>query len=60
VAKRVKAAIDKGVDFIQANETEARKFLVKYANLPEPIAVKMPLIDGLKLRIQQTLRATLF
>jgi NitT/TauT family transport system substrate-binding protein len=41
-AKRVKAAIDKGVDFIQANETEARKFLVKYANLPEPIAMKMP------------------
>jgi NitT/TauT family transport system substrate-binding protein len=42
VAKRVKAACDKGVDFIQANETEARKFLVKYANLPEPIAMKMP------------------
>ena len=42
VAKRVKAACDKGVDFIQANEIEARKFLVKYANLPEPIAMKMP------------------
>jgi len=45
VAKRVKAACDKGVDFTRANETEARKFLVKYANLPEPIAMKMP-FDG--------------
>jgi ABC-type nitrate/sulfonate/bicarbonate transport system substrate-binding protein len=42
VAKRVKAAIEKGVDFIQSDEAEARKFLVKYANLPEPIAMKMP------------------
>ena len=42
VAKKVKAAIDKGVDFIKTNEQEARKFLVKYAKLPEPFAMKIP------------------
>jgi NitT/TauT family transport system substrate-binding protein len=42
VAKKVKAAIDKGVDYINTNEQEARKFLVKYAKLPEPFAMKIP------------------
>jgi NitT/TauT family transport system substrate-binding protein len=43
VAKKVKAAIYKGVDFIGTNEQEARKFLVKYTSLPEPFAMKIPL-----------------
>jgi len=42
IAKKVKAAIDKGIDFVNSNEPEARKFLVKYANLPEPFAMKIP------------------
>jgi NitT/TauT family transport system substrate-binding protein len=42
LARKVKAAIYKGVDFIQTNEGEARKFLPKYTNLPEPFAVKIP------------------
>ncbi len=42
VAKKVKAAYYKAVDFIYANETEARKFLPKYTNLPEPLAMKIP------------------
>jgi NitT/TauT family transport system substrate-binding protein len=42
VAKKVKAAYYKAVDFIYANETEARKFLGKYTNLPEPFAMKIP------------------
>ncbi len=42
VAKKVKAAYYKAVDFIYANETEARKFLPKYTNLPEPFAMKIP------------------
>jgi NitT/TauT family transport system substrate-binding protein len=42
VAKRVKAAYYKAVDFIYSNEMEARKFLIKYANLPEPFAMKIP------------------
>jgi NitT/TauT family transport system substrate-binding protein len=49
VAKKVKEAIYKGVDFIQANEVEARKYLVKYANLPEPFAMKIPLENWIKL-----------
>jgi len=43
VAKKVKAAIYKGLDFIKTNELEARKFLVKYTSLPEPFAMKIPL-----------------
>jgi NitT/TauT family transport system substrate-binding protein len=43
VAKKLKVAIDKGVDFVNTNELEARKFLVKYTNLPEPFAMKIPL-----------------
>jgi NitT/TauT family transport system substrate-binding protein len=42
VAKKVKAAIYKGVDFINTNEQEARKFLVTYTNIPEPFAMKIP------------------
>jgi len=42
VAKKVKTAIYKGVDFINTNEQEARKFLVKYTNIPEPFAMKIP------------------
>ncbi len=42
VAKRVKAVYYNAVDSIYTNETEARKFLIKYANLPEPFAMKIP------------------
>jgi len=42
VAKKVKAAYYKAVDFIYSNEAEARKFLPKYTNLPEPFAMKIP------------------
>jgi len=42
VAKKVKAAYYKAVDFIYSNETEARRFLPKYTNLPEPFAMKIP------------------
>jgi NitT/TauT family transport system substrate-binding protein len=41
LAKKVKAAIYKGIDFIHNNEGEARKFLPKYTNLPEPFAMKI-------------------
>jgi ABC-type nitrate/sulfonate/bicarbonate transport system substrate-binding protein len=42
VAKKVKAAYYKAVDFISSNEPESRKFLMQYANLPEPFAMKIP------------------
>ena len=48
VAKKVKVAIDKGVDFVSTNELEARKFLVKYTNLPEHFAMKIPLDTWVK------------
>jgi hypothetical protein len=44
----VKVAIDKGVDFVNTNELEARKFLVKYTNLPEHFAMKIPLDTWVK------------
>ena len=42
LAKKVKAAYYKAVDVIYSNETEARKILPKYTNLPEPFAMKIP------------------
>jgi len=48
VAKKTKAACYKGVDFVQANELEARKLLVKYTNLPEPFAIKIPFEPWIK------------
>jgi ABC-type nitrate/sulfonate/bicarbonate transport system substrate-binding protein len=42
VAKKVKAAYYKAVDFIHSNEAESRKLLIKYANLPEPFAMRIP------------------
>ncbi|HUL37171.1 MAG TPA: ABC transporter substrate-binding protein [Thermodesulfobacteriota bacterium] len=42
LAKKVKAAYYKAIDFIYSNEAEARKLLPKYTNLPEPFAMKIP------------------
>jgi len=48
VAKKTKAACYKGIDFIQVNEGETRKFLTKYTNLPEPFAMKIPFEPWIK------------
>jgi NitT/TauT family transport system substrate-binding protein len=42
VAKKVKAAIEKGVNYIKANEQESRGYLSKYAQLPPPVASRIP------------------
>ena len=42
VAKKVKAAIEKGVDYIKTNEQEARGYLSKYTPLPPPVAARIP------------------
>lgn len=42
VAKKVKAAIEKGVDYIKTNEEEARGYLPKYTPLPPPVAARIP------------------
>ncbi len=48
VAKKLKSVYYKAVDFIYSNETEARKFLPKYTNLPEPFAMKIPFEEWIK------------
>ena len=50
VAKKVKAAIEKGADFIRTNEQEARGFLVKYAQLPPPVAAQIPFEKWIKIK----------
>jgi len=50
VAKKVKAAIEKGVDYIKANEQEARGYLSKYAQLPPPVAARIPFEKWIKIR----------
>ncbi|MGB9628912.1 MAG: ABC transporter substrate-binding protein, partial [Thermodesulfobacteriota bacterium] len=48
LAKKLKAIYYKAVDFIHTNETEARKFLAKYTNLPEPFAMKILFEEWIK------------
>lgn len=48
-AKKVKAAMDKAVDYIRGHEQEARPYLVKYTGLPEPVAMTIPLDEFIKL-----------
>lgn len=50
VAKKVKVAIEKGVDFIKANEQEARGYLAKYAHLPPPVAAQIPFEKWIKIK----------
>jgi len=42
LAKKVKAAIEKGVDYIKANEQESRGYLGKYAQLPPSVTAQIP------------------
>src|SRR4030042_3914248 len=49
-AKKVKAAIEKGAAFIKANEQEARGYLVKYAQLPPPVAAQIPFEKWIKIK----------
>jgi ABC-type nitrate/sulfonate/bicarbonate transport system substrate-binding protein len=48
VAKKVRSAIYRGVDFIKTHEADARKFLVKYNGVPEPFAMKIPFEEWIK------------
>jgi NitT/TauT family transport system substrate-binding protein len=50
VAKKVKAAIEKGADFIKTNEQEARGYLAKYAQLPPPVAAQIPFEKWIKIK----------
>jgi NitT/TauT family transport system substrate-binding protein len=48
-AKKLKACLDKGVDYIRANEKEARPYLVKYTGLPEHLAMSITFDEWIKL-----------
>jgi NitT/TauT family transport system substrate-binding protein len=50
VAKKVKAAIEKGADYIKTNEQEARGFLSKYTPLPPPVAARIPFEKWIKIK----------
>lgn len=50
VAKKVKAAIEKAVDFINTNEQEARGYLGKYTPLPPPVAAQIPFEKWIKIK----------
>jgi NitT/TauT family transport system substrate-binding protein len=49
-AKKVKAAIEKGADFIRTNEQEARGFLPKYTPLIPPVAARIPFEKWIKIK----------
>lgn len=49
VARKVKTVYDRSVDFIRKNEPEARKYLAKYANMPDPVALQIPLEKWFKI-----------
>ena len=50
VAEKVKAAIEKAVDFIKTNEQEARGYLTHYAQLPPPVAARIPFEKWIKIK----------
>jgi len=49
VAKKIKKAIDKAIDYIEENDKEVRPFLAKYTGLPEPVAMGIPFDKWIKL-----------
>jgi len=48
-AKKVKAAMDKAVDYIRGHEKEVRPYLVTYTGLQEPLAMSIPFDEFIKL-----------
>jgi NitT/TauT family transport system substrate-binding protein len=48
-AKKIKAAMEKAVDYIRANNQEVRSYLVQYTGIPEPVAMHMPYDKFVKL-----------
>jgi NitT/TauT family transport system substrate-binding protein len=48
-AMKLKAVMEKAVDYIRANEKETRPYLVKYTGLPESVAMSIPFDEFIKL-----------
>ena len=49
LAVKLRAAVERAVDFIRANEKEAKPYLVKYTGLPEPVAMAIPFDKWIKI-----------
>lgn len=47
-AQRMKMAYYRAVDFVRARQGEARALLVKYARMPEPVAMRIPFEEWIK------------
>jgi NitT/TauT family transport system substrate-binding protein len=50
LAAKVMAALEKAVDEIRTNEQGVRGYLTKYAHLPEPVAMRIPLDKWFKMK----------
>lgn len=50
LAKKLKVAEERAVDYIKAHEKEARSHLVKYTGLPEPLAMAIPFDKWIKIK----------
>ncbi len=48
-ARRLKACLDKAVDYIRSNEKETRSYPVKYTGLPESVAMSISFNEWIKL-----------
>jgi NitT/TauT family transport system substrate-binding protein len=48
-AKKIKAALEKAVDYIRDHKDEVRSYLIEYTGLPEPVAMRMPYDKFIKL-----------
>jgi NitT/TauT family transport system substrate-binding protein len=49
LVKKIKAAEEKAVDCVRANEREVRSYMVKYTGLPEPVAMAIPYDKWMKI-----------
>lgn len=48
-AKKVKAAMDKAVDYFRGHEQESRPYLMEYTGLPEQVAMTIPIDEFMKI-----------
>ncbi|MBW1848379.1 MAG: ABC transporter substrate-binding protein [Deltaproteobacteria bacterium] len=49
-AKKVKIAIEKALDYIRENDKEVRPILAKHTGLPEPVAMRLPFDEWIKMK----------
>jgi NitT/TauT family transport system substrate-binding protein len=48
-ARKVKAAMDKAVDYFRGHEQESRPYLMEYTGLPEQVAMTIPIDEFMKI-----------